>query len=163
MWYIKECAFLTHPVSSPRKKMVTKILNKKRTRTNPGIFTTTSITANSTIGGFRCHHFHVVIPCMITYCRRVDTECKRLWHPTCQSIQSKQKYLTRSSAITEGLCDVLFQLKSCHLLHSCMKKYMWNGSQKIKATRDHWNCLSLIRHHHTWLPVTLRSPSFSKR
>jgi len=34
------------------------------------------------------------------------------------------KNLTSSSAITEGLHDALSQLKSCQLLHHCMKNHI---------------------------------------
>jgi len=51
------------------------------------------------------------------------------------NVQLKSSYMTnnepkqtRSSAITDGMCDALSS-NSCQLLHSCMKNYIWKGLQ----------------------------------
>jgi len=44
----------------------------------------------------------------------------------------QQQKITVSSAIVERLCDMPYQLKSCHLLHNCMKKnHILKGLQQV--------------------------------
>jgi len=67
-------------------------------------------------------------------------------------LSSHYNQQTRSSAITEGLCDALRQTKSCKLLHCCMKNQIWKGLQfcsnwiTLKVTQGHRNCHNSTGH-----------------
>jgi len=52
------------------------------------------------------------------------------------------EYLSRSSAISEGPCSALCQLKSCQLLHKCTKNEMWNACSR-------WMCLKVSNCHYS--------------
>jgi len=63
-----------------------------------------------------------------------------------------QPILTRSSATTEGLCNVnaLCQLKSCQLLQSCKNKITFekfcSRQMTLQVTQGHRNYLYSIGH-----------------
>ena len=97
--------------------------------------------------------------------------------------------VTRSSAITEGPCKALCQLKSCQHLHNCTRNRILKACNRCttwKFTQGHCKWCDMIGHTSLaisglywqrlylapfprlprlqgtwWLPVTLWSPSFS--